>query len=879
MTLLQPYALSVEHLVAPLGVDEPRPRFSWRLSSPRNGVAQGAYRIEARRLDAPWNGATGGARAGEVVWDSGRVEAPHALCVAYEGAPLEPLTDYEVTVEVWPAAAAAEPGTVVTTFATGRFGAPWEAVWIGRDLREKPAFLAPAHDDLTWSSRSCSTPSLLRTSFRAADVVRARLHITARGIYEARVNGSLVREAQLDPGWTSYDERVLSRTFDVTDSIVNGENVVAVVLADGWYAGFVGYDARQAGKLYGSLPMLLAEVHLETADGQLRVVATSQQWRESAGEYLYADLLMGEGIDPRKGHAGWDRPGFDDSAWRHARVLDEDTSSVRAAAVPPIRTFAEVTPVSFSRDSDGVLLADFGQNLVGHVRLTLRHAVAGRLVELLHGEALTEDGDLYTENLRRAEARDLYYPTGAAEETFEPTLTVHGFRYVRLAGVDEAPHRGDVVAVAVSSDLEQVGTFTCNNPDVNQIVRNTWWSQRGNFLSVPTDCPQRDERLGWLADAQVFAPTAARFANVDAFFASWIEEILLSQSDEGVFTDVAPAGPWRKDAAPAWGDAATIIPMLLWDTYGDRRVIERTYPSMVAWVEHVHRNNPDLIWTRRTGSNYGDWLHTGPETPRSLVATAYFALSSRLTSRAAGVLGDAEAERYHAELADRIADAFRERFVLPDGRLESDTQTAYLLALDHDLLLPEDVLPAVERLVDLIREAGDRLTTGFLGVSKLCRTLSRFGRDEVALTLLAQDAYPSWLFPIRHGATTIWERWDGWTPERGFQAAPMNSLNHYSLGAVVDWIFATVGGLDVLPGGTEVVVRPRPGAGVTSARTSLETPCGLVCVRWELRDDVFEVTLQTPPGMRARFVPPPFTGAPDRELGSGHHRISVPLVR
>ncbi|HIZ37524.1 MAG TPA: glycoside hydrolase family 78 protein [Candidatus Ruania gallistercoris] len=880
MTSLEPYALRVERLTTPLGLDEERPRFAWRLRSSADGARQRAYRLVVS--------------AGGQTWDTGKVDSADQLEIAYAGHPLQPYTRYTWTLQVWDDEdRPSEP--VQSWFETGRLDRPWVARWIGRDGRDRSAFLAPVDDDLTWNSRPLAAPALLRTTFTPRrEVVSARLHITARGLYAARVNGRPVGDSTLNPGWTDYRRRIHYQTHDVTAAVRSGENVLGVVLADGWWSGFVGYDPRNAGRLYGDEPALLAELHLVSADGATEVIRTDDTWRESAGEWIYADLLMGEGVDARKRPDGWDAAGFDDSTWRRARVLGDDTATVTGSVSPPVRTVAELAPRSIDREpGSDAYLVDFGQNLVGHVRLRLHQPAAGQLIELTHGETVDEQGRLYTENLRRAEARDLYYPAGAETEFFEPQFTFHGFRYVRISGLAEAPAAEDVTAVAVSSDLEETGSFDCDNPDVLQIIANTRWSQRGNFLSVPTDCPQRDERLGWLADAQVFLPTSARLCDVSAFFANWMVDVVGGQSSDGAFGDIAPAGPWMGEGAPAWGDAGVIIPMALFDLYGDRRQLQHSFGAMVRWVEHIRRANPDLIWRRRVGSNYGDWLHVGPETDRAVLATAYFANSASLVARAAAILGrDAEAAEY-TELATQIRAAFNAEFV--DGTtITSDTQTCYLLALDYDLLPSEAVPAAVERLVQLVREAGNRLTTGFVGVSKICRVLSAYGHDDLAHALLVQEAYPSWLFPIRHGATTIWERWDGWTPEGGFQSVTMNSFNHYSLGAVVDWIYACLGGIDQAPGSTayrELLIRPRPGAGLTRATASLETPLGRVATSWQLTGESFELDVEVPPGSTAVLSLPTTDlesvaglsgelergadGAVQVRVGSGRHQVSA----
>jgi alpha-L-rhamnosidase len=878
---LTPYKLATEFLDSPLGVEVAAPRFGWRLASEVRGARPSGYEITVRSRAADGTGRT--------VWSTGPVASVDRILVDYAGEPLAPRSRYEWTLVVTDEnGAASEPQTAF--FETGVGPGGWDAAWIGRDTRNRPALLPPANDDFTLNSRMLQPPSLLRRELDLpSPVTRARLHITAQGLYRAWINGQPVSDERLAPGWTDYDSRILYQSHDVTGLVRAGANVLAVTLAEGWWSGFVGYDPRRAGKLYGNQPALLAQLHLDFADGTTAVVATDDDWRESRGQWLYADLLMGEGHDARAEKPGWNDVGFDDSDWIPARVLGADTSVVSPSVSPPMRVVRTLSPVSVTEADDGSAIVDFGQNLVGHVRLTVRSAESGDLVELLHAETLNGDGSLYLENLRRAEARDIFTSSGG-DEVFEPDFTFHGFRYVRVAGLRQGLAAQDIAARVVSSDLEDSGSFDCSDPRIRRLESNIRWSQRGNFLSVPTDCPQRDERLGWLADAQVFLPTATRNQMVAPFFASWMADVRAGQNADGAFPDIAPTASWSGDGAPAWGDAGVIIPLALWDAYGDHRVLDETYPAMVRWVEYVLRENPDLLWRRRVGRDYGDWLQTGPETPKDVVATAYFANSTRLVARAAAILGEAaDAERFDA-LADRIREAFIAEYVTADGVVSGDTQTSYLLALDYGLLPEHLEERAAARLAADIAANGMRLSTGFIGVSKLCPVLSRYGYDDVAHALLAQDAYPSWLFSVDHGATTIWERWDGWTPERGFQSPNMNSFNHYSLGAVGEWMYSTVAGLGFGSGahaGDSLLVRPRPGGGITAASASQETPRGLAHSAWSVADSTISLDVTVPPGASAEVVLPVASatavtegGAPlARAAGVTHVRSDADGVR
>jgi alpha-L-rhamnosidase len=729
----------------------------------------------------------------------------------------------------------------------------------------------PVDDDMSFRTRRLPRPPFFRRSFELPSrPVRARVHVTAHGVYELRLNGAKVGDHELAPGWTDYRIRVQYQTHDVTDQLVEGENVLGAIVADGWWSGFYGQNPRRAGQHYGTTPELLAQLVVDFADGSQQVIATDGSWRERSGPLRFADLLMGERYEAAAELGAWDAPGYDDSDWQPVRITGTDRSTLVPTLDPPVRVTRELRPVSVESRGDGRFIVDLGQNMVGRVRLTVRGAEPGRRIVLRHAEVL-DGGELYVTNLRAAEATDTYVAAGRDAEVFEPRFTFHGFRYVEVSGYPGELTADDLVGRVLQSDTPDVGTFSCSDPMVRQLQSNIEWGQRGNFLSVPTDCPQRDERLGWTADAQIFLPTACYNADVSAFFTKWMQDVRDTQSSEGWVTDVAPAIAIDRIGAPAWGDAATIMPWHLYRTYGDLRFLSDSFDSMVAWVGWIERHNPDLVWRKAVGAHYGDWLQVDASTPRDVLATAYFALDADLVARAAEVLGRrAEADRY-ADLAERIRRVFVKEFVADDGRITGGTQTCYLLALAFDLLPEELVAMAVDHLVADI-EAHDRhLTTGFVGVAYLCPTLTRFGHAELAHTLLLQDSYPSWGYSIRHGATTIWERWDGWTEEHGFQSANMNSFNHYSLGSVGQWLYSDVAGIDQSAGSVgfaDLVVRPRVDGRLTWAEGSYDSPRGMVRTRWERHRGELTLTVDVPPGASATVHVP--TTAPDavREGGT-----------
>lgn len=846
-TELAPFGLTCEGLHEPLGIDALRPRLGWRLASPHRSDRQSGYRITVAAT--PDDLATGS----RLLWDSGWHVEAQQIGVEYDGPRLQSSTRYHWSVTVRNGAGDIA-GSANSWFETGLLHDEWQATWIGHDPLSEGPLEPPQDHDRTERTRLIPPAAHLRRPFELpTQPVRARAYVSARGLYELRLNGQRIGDAELAPGWTDYRRRIAYQTYDVTDAVTAGNNVVGAIIADGWWSGYVGFDSRHAAQHYGTAPEFIAELLFDMPDGSQRRVVTDGSWRETDGPIRHADLLHGEYVDARHTLDGWDEPGYDAAAWQPVRVTDADTSLLEASADQPVRVVDELPAQSVRQRSDGTFIVDLGQNMVGRSRLTIRGAEAGRRIQLRFAEMLDDEGGLYVENLRTAEATDVYRTRGAAVEVFEPRFTFHGFRFIEVSNYPGELQPEDVVGVVLQSDTPWSGQFACSDELTNQLVSNLRWGQRGNFLSVPTDCPQRDERLGWMADAQIFLPTAMRNADVYAFFRRWMRDVIGAQHPDGAFPDVVPEVSMPGPGAPAWGDAGVIIPWLLYEEYGDPRILAESLPSMVAWVDYVHRHNPELIWRHRVGRHYADWLQVGVTTPRDVVATAYFAESARLTARSAEVLGEKTLAARYAELADQIRQRFIDTFVA-DGRVHGDTQTAYLLALAFDLLPPASVEAAGRRLAELIEDNDRHLTTGFLGVALICPILCDIGRDDLAFALLHQDTYPSWNYSIHQGATTIWERWDGWTREHGFQSAAMNSFNHYSLGSVGEWLYGYVAGLTQQPGSvawSHVRIAPHVGGRLTWAHATQHTVRGVLSSAWSVQDGHLQLEVELPPGTSA----------------------------
>ncbi len=725
-------------------------------------------------------------------------------------------------------------------------------------------WFAPAFDDSTWATATVVAPyatqvskyyditigpgRYLRKNFAASKpITRARLYATALGVYDASINGQRVSDDLLTPGWTDYTKRVMVQTYDVTKLIHAGQNALGAVLGDGWYAGRLGW---MGAAQYGKRPAFNAQLEITYADGSVDTIATDDSWQAGPGEIIGSDAQWGEIIDTQKAVKNWNQSTFDASLWTNA-IIEEHSVALVPQLGPPVRALMELAPQKITRHGEAWIV-DFGQNLVGHVRLTAR-GPAGDTISVRHAETINTDGSLYTENLRTALATDKFTLNGTGRETIEPHFTFHGFRYVEITGYPGKLKPADLRAIVVGSDTPPTGTFESSNPDLNRLFQNITWSQRGNFLSVPTDCPQRDERLGWMGDAQVFAPTAARDADVAAFFTKWMVDVDDGQSTNGDFSDVSPRASRPQPAMPVWGDAGVIIPWAMYNTYGDKSFLADNYPFMARWVDFSVRRSSNLILNGGVGD------HLAPvRTPIQVVDTAYFANSAHLVAQAAALLGKTDDAAKYDKLFHDITDAFNQTFVSTNGVIQGDTQTGYILAL-HFGLLPENLrIAAAQRLAENVEQSG-HVTGGFVGNGLICPTLTQIGRSDLAWNLVLTNTYPSWLFSVKNGATTIWERWDGWTPEHGFQDSSMNSFNHYSLGSIGAWLYADAAGIqpdDASPGYKHFFLAPQFTSRLSHVQATFDSPYGLIVSSWRIQKDQIAYDVTIPPNSSAMLMLP-----------------------
>ncbi len=864
MTTPQIESLRIEYLRNPLGIDERAPRLSWRLASERRGARQTAYRI--RVATSPQRLAAGDAD----LWDTGRVASDESAHIVYGGKPLAARMACWWQVEVWDETGA----RIVSDNAFWTMGlldrADWSARWIAAD----PAAIARDPEAVTPTLVDCGTPTCFRKEFEVGpQLVSATLYISARGLVEARLTGRRVGEDLFAPEWTDYDKRIHYRTYDVTELVEEGPAALAVVLGDGWWSGYVGWQETRAR--YGSLEnSFLAQLELLYADGRRETVSSDASWSCDTGPILSSDFMMGEVYDARREQTGWDRPGFTMGRWLASREVQAPSASLVAQRSEPVRIVETLAPRSMVRGVAGGWILDLGQNIAGWPRLRVK-APAGTAIQLRFAERLKPDGSLYTDNLRRAKATDTYICRGDGEvETWEPRFTFHGFQYIEVNGLPGDLEADTVVGCVAQSATPPAGAFECSNADVNRLWLNGLWSQRDNFLSVPTDCPQRDERLGWMGDAQVFLRTASYNMDVAAFFTKWMIDVEDAQTEDGLFPDTAPrlregenfVGLDDLVGGAGWADAGIIIPHTIWRVYGDTRIIERHWDAMVAWLDYLERTNPAYLRVNDLRNNYGDWLCIPSDREfrthspmKDLLATAFWADGAAKLGEMARAIGRvAAAERFEAQFRT-VREAFQSAYVRPDGSLTVETQTAYLLALALNLM-PDSLRPAAaERLVEAIRDRDWHLSAGFIGIRFLNPTLTLAGRNDVAYRLLLQETYPSWLYPVKHGATTIWERWNGWTEAEGFFDPLMNSFNHYSLGSVGEWLYRHVAGieLDSARGGYKrFTLRPFPGPGLDHARASYDSLYGPIVSAWRWEGDRFVWSVRVPANTSARAYLP-----------------------
>jgi alpha-L-rhamnosidase len=843
MTLLNVVALTCEYRNNPLGIDIKRPRMSWKIESNRRGTMQHAYQIQvANREDFT-----------TTLWDTALVQSNESIHIEYGGPDLLSRTRYFYRVKVWDNFERESNWSDVAWWETGLLSPEeWMAEWItpdpeGIDSLSEPAFL-------------------LRKEFNLKPgITSARIYGTGVGLYELYLNGERVGDELLAPGWTSYHKRLQYQTYDVTEQLQAGSNALGIILADGWYKGNLVRENNR--NIYGDSRAAFFQIHLTYTDGTEEVIVTDNTWKASTGPILFSEIYHGETYDARLEKEGWSSPNFNDLDWIGTIIQEMPITHLVAQENVPTRVTEVLKPIHSFVTSAGDTVIDMGQNMVGRLRFKV-NAPKGTQIVLRHAEVLDKDGNIYFGNLKFAKQKVEYITKGEGMETFAPHFTFQGFRYVKIEGYPGQEHGlllENFVGEVIHSDMDRAGEFECSEPLVNRLQQNIVWGQRGNFLDVPTDCPQRSERLGWTADAQVFIPTALFNYHGGPFFTKWLRDLKADQLPDGNVPFVIPNVEGGKGSA-AWGDAATIIPWTVYQTYGDKRLLAEQYDSMKAWVEYIRRQGKnEYLWN--TGFHFGDWLALDAKensfvgaTARDFIATVFYAHSTRILRDAAEVLGKSDEVQEYSFLLDKIIDQFNDEFISPSGRLVSPTQTAHVIALMFDMVDGKAKERTAYELNQLLIQNDYHLNTGFVGTPYISLALSKGGYHETAVKLLMKDDFPSWLYQVKKGATTVWEHWDSIKQDGSFWSDQMNSFNHYAYGSIGNWMYRVVAGIGMdpaKPAYKKIKIEPKfAGISFTHAKAVYESMYGRILSSWYLTNETIEIEVEIPANTTAELLLP-----------------------
>ncbi|MFD0796579.1 family 78 glycoside hydrolase catalytic domain [Maribacter chungangensis] len=847
----KPTALTLsEGFENPMGFYDATPTFSWQLTVAKDVSSQTAYRIVAA-------GSPDLLPENADLWDSKKQETSRSTWIKYEGEPLSSRQKVFWQVQYWNQDGTPSAWSETQHFELGLLkNSDWQAKWVG---------LNTAKDSIRGRENVLiHKPQYLRKGFEVSDkVASARLYITSKGVFDVSLNGKNISDDAMSPGFTSYDKRIETLTYDVTDLLTSGQNVLGVELASGWYSGRLLWGTTPWDNTIS--PKVLAQLEIVKGDGSKELILSDSSWKGMTnGPLEFAEIYDGEIYNANLEMPNWTTADFDDTNWTTVEISEiNDSVALAPKRHTAVKDKIKLTPQEITK-KDGAVIFDLTQNMVG-VPLVNVPMKKGDTLKIRFAEMLSPDGTFYTDNYRSAHSTDYYIAAEDGDITYKPKFTFHGFRYVELSGFDSAkePSKDWVTGIVQYSDFEDNGTFSSSHDKLNQLQSNIVWGLRGNFLDIPTDCPQRDERLGWTGDAQVFGPTSMFNADVYKFWASWLQSVREAQLEDGAIPWTVPDSRGNKIASSGWGDVCTIIPWKIYRRTGDIGFLEDNFEMMKQWVAHHELKSENYISDMMS---FSDWLQPYPEnddnkgdTSRNLIGTAFFAHSAKLTAQTAAVLGKNEEQARYGALYRTVAQAFDEKYFDETGKVKEvpETQTSYLLALAFDLLPENKRKNAQANLLRKLNDADNHLRTGFLGTPLLSEVLDEMGEIDLMYKLLFNESYPSWFYSINQGATTIWERWNSYSKEEGYNPKSMNSLNHYAYGAIGEWMYERIAGIAPLEAGYKTIrIAPQPKSPLTSASATYQTPYGEVASSWNLENNVFQLETKIPPNTTATVVLP-----------------------
>ncbi|MHA1147517.1 MAG: glycoside hydrolase family 78 protein [Promethearchaeota archaeon] len=886
--MISPTFLRCEYLINPLGIDIVNPRLSWILESEENDQLQTSYRIIVSSTQDKLNKDEGD------IWDTKKIQMEQNIHIKYEGKKLESKKYYYWKVKVWDKDDNASDWSINAYWSMGLLeSTDWKAHWIGAPPRKRKRPIRKMIPKM----RYLPCPFLRRTFYITKKIKKAIIYSTALGEYMLYINGERVGDHLFAPEWTDYNKRIQYQTYDVSPLLQEGENVLGAILGDGWYRGCLG-PFGLLHDYYGVDLRLLMQLYIAFEDNTEITIYTDKNWKITLdGPIRQADHFRGEIYDCKKELKGWNLPGFDDSAWDLVTVELSKSKLLRAQMNEPIKIIKELKAIEVSEPKSGIFIFNLGQNIAGWCKIRLNSKICkpNATVSLRHAEILKEDGTLYTANLRLTKSTDIYKLNNLKERDFHPHFTYHGFQYVEVKGLKKGvkPDLDIITGCVIASSSPIVGSFESSDKKLNKLWHNILWTQIDNMISVPTDCPQRNERMGWMGDNTAYCQTAIYNLDMAGFYSKWIKDIREAQHENGSYPDFVPYPRskiydkyLRFYCCPGWADCGIILPWTMYLNYADKKILEDHYGSAKQFIKYVYKRNPDLIWTKGIGNMYGDWLNgdefkikgypkKGSRIPNDVYSTIYFLVSTQIVSKMANILGNDNDAEYFKDLAEKIKVTFNQSFVSVDGKVKGDNQASYAFPLYYDVIPKELRTKVIKNLIHTIKKLDYRISTGFMTTLPFMMVLAQTGNVDIAYKILFREEVPSWFYMIDQGATTMWERWDGNVKGRGPRSSLMNSFNHFAIGSVGEWIYRVILGINLdpeSPGYKHFNIKPLPCYNLKWAKGSYKSVYGKISVHWRVEDGKFSLNVSIPANTKATIQLP---NSEIKKINSGQYSFKI----